>query len=390
MILLLVFIFAFGFTYGIGIEDALRIAKENNRELLSVRALLEGYRGRVISAEAFPNPSLSLETMNISSRRGEDKPLYSFGFMQDIPLWGVRGKAVSKAEKEMEAFKYEIEIKERELLADVYKSFYITLYAKSRVLLLKENLKILEDLEDYIKTAYDLGEATELEILRIKREKDILEAKLKIEEANYRAKLKELSSLLGKEVDLVEGNMEDIPPLRSINMEELPHIRAIKLKMEAVDKAIELERALSKPTLSVGLTAEDSQEGFYEYRIALESTLPLFYRRKGEIIENISLKESLSKELENRKILIEALLSSIRERYRTIIEQVKRIDEDTVKSAKRELEIGIVAYKDRVISLFELSNIRESYYKLLMERLDMLKELHLVVGEFISLGGWKK
>jgi len=390
MPLLLAFLLMCGLTFGIGIEEAIKIARENNRELLSVRALLESYRGKVISAGAFPNPSFSLETMNIAGKGGKDQPLYSFGFMQDIPLWGVRSKAISKAEKEMEAFKYEVEAKERELIAEVYKSFYITLYVKRKVLLLKENLKILEDLEDYIKKAYDLGEATELEILRIKREKDILKAKLKIEEANYRAKLTELSSLLGKEIGSVEGNMEDIPALRDLEAEDLPHIKAVKLRIEAINRAIELERALSKPTLSFGLVAEDSQEGFYEYRIALESKIPLFYRRRGEIIENLSLKESLNRELENRKLIIEALVLSIRERYETIKDQIRLIDKNTIKFAKEELEIGILAYKDRVISLFELSNIRESYYRLLMERLEMLKELHLVVGEFIRLGGWEK
>jgi len=102
------------------------------------------------------------------------------------------------------------------------------------------------------------------------------------------------------------------------------------------------------------------------------------------------LKESLNRELENRKLIIEALVLSIRERYETIKDQIRLIDKNTIKFAKEELEIGILAYKDRVISLFELSNIRESYYRLLMERLEMLKELHLVVGEFIRLGGWEK
>ncbi len=390
MRLLAIIFLIYGISKAITIDEAIKEALERNYEIVSFSYVLESYKGKSISAGAFPNPDITVESVTLNERGTYDKPLYLIEISQEIPLWGIRSKARSVVKKERESLELEYENLKRKVISDVYKKFYEALYRKENLSILRDNLNILDNLEKYVSEAYDYGEATDLEILRIKREKDLVGAKVKIAEALYSASLKDLSYVIGREVKSVEGNIEDILEINDFDIKTTPLIKAFDKKIEAVDEAVNLEKALSKPSISLGLVAEDSKAGYYEYRILVSGSIPIFYRRKGEILEKVSLKESLKREREGKILELSMSMESINLKYRILVNQLKYIEENTLPSAKRELEIAMEAYRNGVISLFEFSNIRESYYMLLKEKLDILRELHFVIADYLSLGGWQK
>ncbi len=379
-----------GIANAITIDEAIEIAVRKNPKIKAFEKIIESYEGKKVSAKAFPNPDLSIESVSFNRKDYNPQPFYLIELSQDIPLWGIREKSYSMVSSEEEAFLNELEKLKREVEAKVYRGFYEALYRKENLRILKENLKIVEELERYISEAYSYGEATDLELLRIKREKDIIVTRLKIAESLYISSLKELSSIIGSEVDTVEGNIRSIISIGEINIENLPSILAIRRRIEAIDKSIELEKALAKPSFSLGLVAEDSEKGYYEYRLLIGSTLPIFYRRQGEILEKVALKESLFKEVEGEILRVRMLLESIQARYKTLISRLNYIEENTLPNAKEELEIALSSYKEGVITLFELSNIREAYYSIEKERIEILRELHKTIADYISLGGWKR
>jgi len=378
--------------FGSTIEEVMAKALRENPELKALREELGTFTGLERSLSAFPNPEVGFESGFITTDR-DGKPrgrgLYLLDLSQDIPLWGVRGKGRKLARTMKKAFEWRIEQRKREILAEVYRGFYRSLFSKEILNIARENLRVAEEVLSFVRKSYELGEVTELELYRAKREKDLALAQLSIARSEYEASLKDLSGIVGTEIKTVEGDLSELRDIRDLSPEEVPSVLAIRSEIDSFNRQIDLERALAKPELSAGFVIEDSEEGYYGLRGALSLSLPLFYRRQGEIIEATSRKKAAGQQLRGEIFRIQQTLDSIKVRFRTLKETLKTLEEDTIPTAKKELELAIRSYRLRSITLLELSDTRRRYYELLTKRAEILKGLHDVYALYISLGGWQ-
>lgn len=381
-----------GLSFGLSIEEAMRTALERSPVLKAMEERLRIFEGMERSALAFPNPDIGFESGFLTTdKRGKPsgRAVYLLEYSQPIPLWGVREKSRKVVAEEKESFRKAFEARRREILAEVYRSFFTALMRKEIVEVWRESVRTAEEVEAFVKKAYELGEVTELELFRARRESGMARVQLKIAESLYEASLKELSGLLNTEVDAVEGKLGDVPPLRETDLEEAPTVLALKKRIEAVGRLIDLEKALAKPTLSAGFVIEDSEEGYYGLRLSLSTTFPVFYRRQGEILQGIARREALSRELEAELLRLRTKLSSIKVRMETLKKEIERLDGEIIPRAKEELDLAIRSYRLRVITLLELSDVRRRYYELLVSRAELLGNLHGIYAEFIEIGGWR-
>ena len=391
MFLLLLLISSLSF--GIGIEEAMRTVLERSPQIKALEEEIRVFEGMERSAVAFPNPEVRVESgflTNDRDWRPKGRALYLIEFNQPIPLWNVRGKSRSVVLKEKESFQEAVESRKREILAEAYRSFYRSLYLREIANIWKENFQTAKEVEDFVKKAYDLGEVTELELLRAKREKDLARVQYRVALSRYRASLKELSRLLGVEVEEVEGDLRSYPSLEEVDIENLPSIQSIRRRIESVDRQIELERALARPQLSAGFVVEDSEGEYYGLRGAITLELPLFYRRQGEILQNLALKRVLRKQLEAELLRVRTRLESVRIRMDTLERELRKLEEEVIPRAREELALAIRSYTNRVITLLELSDVRRRYYELLINRADLILSIHETYAEFIEVGGWKR
>ncbi len=374
------------------IEEVMDKALRDNPELKALREEKGTFLGLEKSLSAFPNPEIGFEsgflTTDIDGKpRG--RGLYLLDLSQEIPLWGVRGKGRELARSMGKSFEWQIEQRKREILGEVYASFYRALFRKEVLRIARENLRVANEVLKFVKTAYELGEVTELELYRAKREKDLALTEVKIAEAELEASLRELSRTVGSEIDNVEGDLSVVREIEDISPDEVPSVIALKKEIESFDRQIELEKALAKPQLSAGFVIEDSDEGYYGLRGALSLGIPIFYRRQGEIIEATSRKKAAGELLKGETFRINQSLESIRVRYETLRETLRSLEDKTIPTAKKELELALRSYRLRSITLLELSDTRRRYYELLTRRAEILRDLHEVYSLYISFGGWK-
>jgi len=380
-------------SFGVNIEEAIRIALKNNPEIKALKEEMKVFEGKERSATAFPNPELRFESGFITNTK-DGKPkgntLYLLEFNQPIPIWGVREKASKVVQKEKEAFYYFLESQKRRIIAQVYRSFYKSLFLKETARIWKENYETAKEVEEFVEKAYKLGDATELELLRAKRERSIAELKLKVSLAEYEASLKDLSRLLGRKVEDVEGDLSKDFALEVINVEKLPTIVYIKKRIEAIENQIKLEKALAKPKLTAGFVLEESESNYHGLRGSFTLKLPLFYRRQGEILQNIAIKEALRRRLEAELLKVKNKIEAVRIKLETFKRELKKLEEEVIPRAEEELALAIKSYKLKVITLLELSDVRRKYYELLISRAELLFNIHKTYSEFIEIGGWKR
>ncbi len=379
-------------SFGLNLERAIETALEKNPQLKALKEQRMAFEGMERSAMAFPNPEIRFESgfiTNDKNGKPAGRAVYLLEYSQPVPLWDIRLKGKKVVEEEKTAFDHMIESFRRKLVAEVYRNFYTALVKKETVRIWRENFKTASEVEDFVKRAYKLGEATELELLRAKREKDMAILQLRIAESLYQASLRDLERLLNVDVKDPEGDLSKIPSLKDIEPEKTPTVAFIKKRIEAVKRQIELEKALAKPSLSAGFVVEDSEEGFYGLRVALSTRFPLFYRRQGEILQEIARRESLSKELEGELLNIKTKISSIKIRLEILSKELEKLESKIIPRAEEELKLALRSYRLRVITLLELSDIRRRYYDLLLRRAELYGMLHKVYSEFIEIGGWR-
>ncbi len=389
--LFVVLLVSFGF--GINLNEAMKIALKNSPYLKVWKERMEKFEGMKRSASAFPNPELRFESGFFTTTNGQGSAgrfLYLLEYSQEFPLWGVRSKRKRIVEELEKAFMNLYEAEKRKLLGRVYTNFYEALYFKERYEIAKKNYQLSKELEEFVERAHKLGQASSLDLLRAKRERRLAQAKLKVEESLYLSKLKELGAVLGSDVRKVEGKMKSFPELPRLNLPELPHIKLLKFKIRATEEEIRLFKALTKPQVGGGFVVEDSEEGYYGIRASLSVKVPLFYRNQGEILERSAEKRALLQEIRAKELELKAKLNSARERIKALKESLSEIEEKALPEAERELTLALKGYREGIVSLFELTDVKRRYYELLQERLDLLLELQRAYAELISVGGWKQ
>ena len=392
MFLALILLMVVGTGYGMSIQEVINRALEKNPDLRAMKEELGAFRGIERSLSAFPNPEVGFESGFILTDRDgrpSGRALYLLDMSQEIPLWGVRSKGRDLARSMSNAFSMRIETRRREIIGEVYSRFYEALFRKEIVNIAKENLRVSEEVLEFVKTAFDLGEVTELELYRAMRERDIARTELAVAQAELSASLRSLSEVVGEEIREVDGSLSSLKKLRDLKPEEVPSVKALKAEIDTFNRRIDLERALGKPDLSVGFVIEDSEEGYYGLRGALSLGIPLFYRRQGEILEVVSRKKAVGRLVEGEIFRIKQRLLSIRQRYEALTTSLRSLEEQTIPTAQKELQLALRSYKLRSITLLELSDTRRRYYDLLTRRAEILRDIHLVYGEFITLGGWR-
>ncbi|EDP75016.1 TolC family protein [Hydrogenivirga sp. 128-5-R1-1] len=380
-------------SFGIGIEEAIRTALEKSPQIKALEEEVKVFEGMERSATAFPNPETRLESgfvTNDKDGKPRGRAFYLLEFNQPLPLWGVRGKSRDMVLKEKEAFESAVESRKREILGEVYRSFYRSLTFKELARIWKENYETAKEVEAFVKKAYDLGEVTPLELMRAQREKDLAEVRYKVALARYKASLKELSRLVGVQIDEVEGDLRDSSQTWELDVENLPAVVSVKKRIESIERQIDLERALAKPRVSAGFVVEDADGEYYGLRGALTLEVPVFYRRQGEILQNIALKKALKKRLEGELLRVKSRLESVSIRLETLKEEFERLEKDVIPRAQEELALAIKSYRLRTITLLELSDVRRRYYELLVSRAELLLSMHETYSEFIEIGGWKR
>ncbi len=391
--LALVMIVLASFSFGIDLNEAIRETLKNSPHLKVWKERLQRFEGLKRSASAFPNPELRFESGFFVTTNGQGTAgrfLYLLEYAQEFPLWGVRNKKKKVVENLEKAFINLYEVEKRNLLGRVYTSFHEALYFKKRYELAKKNYQLSKELEEFVEKAHRVGQASTLDLLRAKRERRLAQSKLKVEKSLYLSKLKELGALLGREIQEVKGDMRSFPEVQLLNVSELPHIKLLMFKVRATEEEIRLFKALAKPQVGGGFVLEDSEEGYYGVRASFSLKIPLFYRNQGEILERSAQKRALLQEIKAKEIELEAKINSARERIKALKESLSEIEEKALPEAEKELTLALKGYREGVVSLFELTDVKKRYYELLQERLDLLLELQKAYSELISVGGWKQ
>ncbi|NPA51727.1 MAG: TolC family protein [Aquificae bacterium] len=374
------------------LDQILKIAEENSPYLKANLFKIKATEGQLFQAKAVPNPQMNIEFGRIISQTESGLNLTGFSIQQQLRLWGEKKFAINSANLKKKAQEFYYDFQKNILYGQIYTNFYNALYYKQLINLKNQEYNLYKEILAFIKKSYKLGESTQLDLLRAQRELDFVKLQLDNLNTKYKTYLNTLSALAGENISDIEGDFFQISPLYEINLANHPLLKYYDLISQSIDEEIKRYKALAKPKISIGFVASEDEVdlGKYDFGLSINSTIPVFYKNKGQIISAIYRKKTNIQQKQQQILKLKADLKTIEQQYQVIKKQLKTLQEQTLPKVQETLKLGEKSFKNNVISFFEYSSINKQYFDTVAFKLQLLNQLHLLKGDYIKIGGFNQ
>ena len=280
----------------LSLQAAIATALRNNPDLLASQMELEARQARILQAEAIPNPELQVLTEDFAGSgdfEGLDHSQTTAQLSQRLELGGKRSARRTAASLNRDMGRAELEIKRREITADVRKAFFAVLLSQERMRWMEELLRTAKDFSAVVVERIQAGKIPPIDQIKAESIVAIAEIDLTRSQRELEAARVELASTMGlpnPEFQTVRGELFSAP---DVKLEELIQSIAVAVQIERAELEIEeskallrLEKSKSIPDLTVTggyRTLQSTDDSAFVAGVSIP--LPFFDRNKGGIEE---------------------------------------------------------------------------------------------------------
>jgi cobalt-zinc-cadmium efflux system outer membrane protein len=180
---------------GMSVEDAVKYALANNKNLTADRLLIAQAAGRLKQAALKPNPML--EISGSSDPTDVTQSNYAVGFTLPLELRGRRARRIEVAERELARLKFEVAERERRLAAEVRMKYGEVVEAARNLELNERLLDLNQQSFTIIKARVTEGASAPLEQSLLQVELGRIEAQRTLYSTRAAVLIEELKNLLG-------------------------------------------------------------------------------------------------------------------------------------------------------------------------------------------------
>lgn len=376
----------YGVASGETLQQVIEMAMES-QYIKSKMYEVKAAEGDIIRAKTLPNPDVYLEFGRLAARSNQTFGLTELQVSQPLLLYGVRNFRTQDAVYSYEALKHEFEAFKRNFISDIYSLFYDALYNKELLNISKQEFEFSEDIYNFVKKTYQLGEISKVDLLRSEKDYNLAKINLQQQELKYRQAVERLSATIGYKIEDVEGNFSDIKMVSTLDFEQLPDFKSIKSSLSSLESQENLYKALRKPQISLAFISREVFRSNYEVGFFVSANLPVFNRYVGEMLSIKNRKHNLEAYMEYNLKNYYTRFEIVRNTQQVLMQQVKELDQNVIPSLNQQLQLANKSYKLKVITLFELTSIKNDYYQTLRYRFELLNQLHKNYAEYIKIGG---
>lgn len=264
------------------VEDAVRLAVQNNPRLLAAAGLVRSARTGAHGAQALLNPSLVI--VPATSSGGADEALI---LQQPLELNGTRKARAGIAKAELKRSEAEALSTLRVLVFDTKIAYYELVRAEAQKSLSDDLIKYVEELDRITRRLVELGKRpgiertqTGIELARAQQQQSLVLSQVASAKAT-------LNRLLGRSPKEPFGILALLPTLEEPSVMEEDHlirdalsqsaeVRVEEATREVYEQQGQLARASGKPDLAPQFRAQSFRTGGDNMGFGIAITLPLF------------------------------------------------------------------------------------------------------------------
>jgi cobalt-zinc-cadmium efflux system outer membrane protein len=303
------------------LDEAIRLALENNPDIRVLSADIAAARGEVTTAKTWQNPEISVAPGFKSVRDPSDTQFHGdFGLEQTFEWPGKRALRRAVAEKNVATRQIALAGFRSQLAIQVRRAYFSLLATREVIALREQRLALAKSFVDAAKKKVEGGFAPDFEATKAEVEVVAAQKQLREAQAQHDAARVALNALMGRkpiEPLAVAGTLADGVglPNQSMLFEKAlalnPAVKVQEAEAERTGLSLQSIRKSRLPDFKVGPNLEYTRDeqivGF-----GLSLPLPLWDKKKGEIATATAAQEKALAELEKlrREILRDVATAS--------------------------------------------------------------------------------
>lgn len=377
--------------------DALqRLGLEANGLVRAAQSQVDIAAAGVVGAAAYPNPQVMLTGGPQHPRIAAANPATyhrAVTVAQNIENPWLRDARIGSAEAGVDASRASFDQVRADLAAQLRVRAYELLLRQEIARMEASIFDLMEEVRRRIKVAVGIGETARFELVR--SDAEVLNAasrKEAAELATLRARVALMQFTAGalKPDFVINASLFDpvnLPTLEELR-QEVPTVNPDVVRLEAEqDRArlrIDQERASVYPSVQIILS--NFQEAQYTSNTAgFNVTVPVFYRRRGEIDAAVADSARVKETLEYRRYEIGQLLESAWQALQIARRRVEMFEGGIIKEAENALQIAQAAYRFGERPLIDVLDTQRVLRGILMDSLQARFDLQAAAAEIDRL-----
>ncbi|HHT9106947.1 MAG TPA: TolC family protein, partial [Candidatus Wujingus californicus] len=378
------------------LEEALKIAIENNPLLQSTRDQVDVAVGSLQQSRLYPNPVLEFLAEEIPSNEvGLNQSQNLVAITQPIITGGKRGLGIKVSEKSKEKNELERDTVLLAVIADTKKAFYKVVADQEGYAIAKKVEEIAKGIYESEKVRFDAGEVAITNALRTEIELSKAKNSVSLAEGNLQNSIKELQTLMGipeETVNGVIGKLLTKPGELSLFELELnmksnhPFLKASKKNIEIAETQLTLEKRQAIPDINVSAGYKRlALENIDTVQLGLEIPAPFFNRNQG----NIQKGKALARKAKSENLSVyNELLFHLKKNFNSYNVERRRVVEFRDKilpRAEESLKLIERGYKEGEFNYIDLLDAQRTWAETRISYIESLKSLNLFIADIERL-----
>lgn len=366
------------------LEMALSEVAQANRSLKAFDFSKTGAAGLIRQSGLRPNTELEFETEEFSgSLPGFSQAEWSLSLSQEFEFWGKRRARIKETEIEAESIHLEADIAAFDIYARVSRRFFELGHAQVKYDLLKQALKLAEELVEAARIRIEKGAAhiselnmAELELSRGKINLDNAEMEL----ANARHALAALWDGSADQINSVKpaGGDITIPDIETLtkmvgDSREMARMEIEQARLKAATHAA-IADARPSPTIRAGIKRLEAED-VNTFLVGVSLPLPFFNRNQGRQRALQSQASAIDLEMQQKRTETETELYTIYERLRRLETTGETLDRDLIPQAEATFQSLKEAFAKGKLPYLALLEGERTLLELQQEKNDTMLEL---------------
>src|SRR5688572_15100420 len=375
-------------------------ARTNNAAIWAARSRVKAAEENAKSIPRWRDPEVMLGGMAAETMMREEDGDIMYGVEQMLPVFGKEKAARAAARAMVPVEEADLEYQFQTVRKNLAQALFKAVLADEMLVVSEQDLAWLQTLVSAVEQRYAVGDASQVEVLRVQNERSRRLAQISNEENEREAAYAQVNRLLNRNVIAGWARMElpevyDPIPLTAKLLQFAekfePQLRMMRQQRDQAEAMVNMARKERRPDLTAGVEARQySRTG--EGRSAaflLKMTLPFFNRDKYKAaerreearVEEMDYRiEDMVHQLRTEVHHLVAMIDTARREALLYRDEIIPRSEQALRSAEAAWQSSRDAFRDVLEGRRMLLEARAMYFKAVAEQYTAISELILCCG----------
>jgi outer membrane protein, heavy metal efflux system len=375
-------------------------ARSNNAALWAARSRVKAAEENARSIPLWRDPEVMIGGMAAETMMRMEDGDIMYGAEQMLPVFGKEKAAQKAARAEIPVEEAEFEYQFQTVRKNLAQALFKAVLTDELLVLAQQDLVWLETLTRAVEQRYAVGDASQMDVLRVQNERARRAEKIRTDENERESAYAAVNRLLNRNVIAAWARMElpEVADAIRLTPEVLrmaekfePKLRMMREQRAQAEAMVELTRKERRPDLSAGVEARQYLRTGEERSVSavLRMTIPWFnrgkynsaVRREEARVEEIDYRiEDMLYETRTEVHHLIAMIDNARREAVLYRDEIIPRSEQALRSAEAAWQASRDAFRDVLDARRMLIEARTMYFKAVAEQYTAISELILCCG----------